>query len=39
VVILVIDLELVTGDHALAKSAPPKSAVLTPREFADLLPT
>lgn len=29
---------LVTGDHALAESPPPKSAVLTPREFADLLP-
>ena len=27
---------LVTGDHALAESPPPKSAVLTPREFADL---
>jgi uncharacterized protein len=29
---------LVTGDHALAKSAPPKSTVVTPREFADQLP-
>lgn len=29
---------LVTGDLALAKSPPPKSAVLQPREFVDLLP-
>jgi putative PIN family toxin of toxin-antitoxin system len=29
---------LVTGERALAKSPPPKSAVLQPREFADLLP-
>ena len=29
---------LVTGDHALAKSPPPKSAVLAPREFVALLP-
>jgi putative PIN family toxin of toxin-antitoxin system len=29
---------LVTGDHALAKSPPPVSAVLAPREFAALLP-
>lgn len=29
---------LVTGDHALAKSSPPKSSVLTPREFVDQLP-
>ncbi|MGH8719613.1 MAG: putative toxin-antitoxin system toxin component, PIN family [Burkholderiales bacterium] len=29
---------LVTGDHALAESPPPKSAVLQPREFVDLLP-
>ena len=29
---------LVTGDHALARNPPPKSAVLQPREFADLLP-
>ena len=29
---------LVTGDHALAQNPPPKSAVLLPREFADLLP-
>lgn len=29
---------LVTGDHALAKSPPPKSALLAPREFAALLP-
>jgi uncharacterized protein len=28
---------LVTGDQALAKSPPPKSAVLTPREFVDQL--
>lgn len=28
---------LVTGDHALAKSPPPKSNVLQPREFAGLL--
>lgn len=30
---------LVTGDHVLAKSPPPKSAVLAPREFIALLPT
>ena len=29
---------LVTGDHALAQSPPPKSSVLQPRQFADLLP-
>ncbi|MGH8771722.1 MAG: putative toxin-antitoxin system toxin component, PIN family [Burkholderiales bacterium] len=29
---------LVTGDHALVESPPPKSAVLQPREFVDLLP-
>jgi putative PIN family toxin of toxin-antitoxin system len=29
---------LVTGDHALADSPPPKSSVLQPREFAALLP-
>jgi putative PIN family toxin of toxin-antitoxin system len=29
---------LVTGDQALAKSPPPKSDVLQPREFAALLP-
>jgi putative PIN family toxin of toxin-antitoxin system len=29
---------LVTGDHALAQSPPPKSSVLSPRQFADLLP-
>lgn len=28
---------LVSGDRALAESPPPKSAVLQPREFADLL--
>jgi putative PIN family toxin of toxin-antitoxin system len=28
---------LVTGDHALAQSPPPKSSVLQPREFAALL--
>jgi hypothetical protein len=27
----------VTGDRALAENPPPKSAVLQPREFADLL--
>jgi predicted nucleic acid-binding protein len=29
---------LVTGDHALTQSPPPKSSVLQPREFAALLP-
>ena len=29
---------LVTGDQALAKSPPPKSHVLQPRQFVDLLP-
>jgi putative PIN family toxin of toxin-antitoxin system len=29
---------LVTGDQALAQSPPPKSSVLQPRQFADLLP-
>lgn len=29
---------LVTGDKVLAESPPPKSAVLQPRQFADLLP-
>ncbi len=29
---------LVTGDRALVKGPPPKAAVLSPREFADLLP-
>ena len=29
---------LVTGDHALAQSPPPKSSVLQPQQFADLLP-
>jgi putative PIN family toxin of toxin-antitoxin system len=29
---------LVTGDQVLAKSPPPKSAVVTPREFVDQLP-
>jgi len=29
---------LVTGDHALAENPPPKSDVLQPREFVDLLP-
>ena len=29
---------LVTGDHALAQSPPPKSAVLQPRQFVALLP-
>jgi uncharacterized protein len=28
---------LVTGDHALAQRPPPKSSVLQPRQFADLL--
>ncbi len=29
---------LVTGDHALSESPPPKSHVLQPRRFVDLLP-
>ena len=29
---------LVTGDHALAQSPPPRSSVLQPRQFAGLLP-
>jgi predicted nucleic acid-binding protein len=32
------DSVLVTGDHALTQSPPPKSSVLQPREFAALLP-
>jgi uncharacterized protein len=29
---------LVTGDHVLAETPPPKSSVLQPRQFVDLLP-
>jgi putative PIN family toxin of toxin-antitoxin system len=33
-----INCVLVTGDHALAERPPPKSHVLQPRQFLDLLP-